>query len=199
MQDVKLNQFNLVGGTALALQIAHRTSIDIDLFTKEKFDPASLNEYLKKKYDFQFIDRSNGTLLGTIKEIKIDVLQHLYPELTQPVIMESIRMASPLDIAAMKLNAIANNGTRIKDYVDMAYFSSQMSLKQMILGYEKKYNAQGVTALRSLTYFNDIDFKEKVDLISGEFKWETIDKRLNEMMKNPEQVFSKLQMSGLKK
>jgi len=199
MKDVRLNQFILVGGTALALQTGHRKSIDLDLFTKDKFDSDSLNEHLKENYDFGYTTLLTGTLLGSMKGIKVDILQHLYPDLNQPIVTDFIRMASPLDIAAMKIHAIVNKGTRLKDFVDLAYFSSQMPLKQMVQGYEKKYDFHAATAIRALTFFNEINFNESVELFAGNFKWAPFERRLKEMVKYPDTVFPELQMSGPKK
>jgi len=171
MKDARLNQFILVGGTALALQTGHRRSIDLDLFTKEKFDSGLLYDYMKEKYDFGYKTLLKDTLLGSIKGSKVDILQHLYPDLNPPIVTDFIRMASPLDIAAMKINAIFNSGTRLKDFVDLAYFSSQMTLKHMVQGYEKKYDFDAATAIRALTFFNEINFNVPVELFAGDFKW----------------------------
>ena len=189
MKDPKLESFVLVGGTALALQSGYRKSIDIDLFSKSPFDSEKIYEHLRKSDDFELVDKSKGTILCFIKNIKVDILQHLYPDLNSPVFQGSIKIASPLDIAAMKLNAIVGNGSRIKDFVDMAYLSGQMSLKEMVQGYEKKYSVDGLPAIRSLNYFKEINFKDPIELLDGKFNWDTVEKRLNQMLKNPDEIF----------
>ena len=80
MKDKLLTAFVLVGGTALALQIAHRKSIDIDLFSKESFNQTELSEYLKKTYNYTQDFTAKNTLKGEIKGIKADFITHSYPD-----------------------------------------------------------------------------------------------------------------------
>lgn len=90
----------------------------------------------------------------------------------------------------MKLNAIAGNGTRLKDFVDIAYLSGYMSLASMLDCYEKKYpDINGVMALKSLCYFNDIDFNVDIQYVSNGMKWEIIKTRILDMVQNPEKQF----------
>jgi hypothetical protein len=89
---------------------------------------------------------------------------------------ENIRMASLEDIAAMKLNAIIGNGTRLKDFVDVAFLSSEFSLREMINTYEKKYTARNsVITLKALSYHADINFNEPIHFVKGKYNWELID------------------------
>ena len=81
---------------------------------------------------------------------------------------EYLRTASLEDIAAMKLNAIAGNGTRLKDFIDVAYLSSLLTLTQMVDAYAEKYSSRNpVMAIKALEYFNDIDFTEPIDMIGA--------------------------------
>jgi len=190
MQDDKLNQFNLVGGTALALYMGHRKSIDLDLFSPTGFDTKMLEEHLSQTYSFLKQKESDATLMGYIDNIKIDCIMYDYP-LVQPVcVHEGIRLCSMADIVAMKLVAISQNGTRLKDFVDVAYLSTKMSLKEMLDFFEEKYpNTHTILALKGLSYYNDIDFNPKVELINGTFKWKNIEKRINDMIKYPNKIF----------
>jgi hypothetical protein len=113
MEDELLKNFFLVGGTALALQIGHRISIDLDLFTQTSFDENEILSNLEERYQFQMDFQARNTLKGSIRGIKVDLITHNYP-LVKPLIkMENVSMAAPEDIAAMKLNVITGNGTRI--------------------------------------------------------------------------------------
>lgn len=60
MEDDFLTNFKLVGGTALALQIGHRISIDLDLFNPNSFDENILSDYLQKEYDFKVTYQSKN-------------------------------------------------------------------------------------------------------------------------------------------
>ena len=94
------------------------------------------------------------------------------------------------DICAMKLNAIAGNGTRIKDFIDVAWLSTRYTLNQMLDFYERKYNANAMMPLKALVYFNDINFDEPVRLIDGKkVHWKTYEKRLLQMEKYPNKLF----------
>lgn len=190
----ELDEFVLVGGTALSLQIGHRRSIDIDLFTTGTFPSETLPDFLSENaFSFHQQSRFKGGLLGHIDTIKVDFIRHAYPWIKTPELIEGIRMASLEDIAAMKLNAISGNGTRLKDFVDVAYLSGFMSLNEMMRWYEKKYpDVNGVMALKSLCYFSDIDFSVDIDYVNTKMNWETIENRLVDMVKQPGKKFSVL-------
>ena len=193
MNDEKLSQFCLVGGTALALYMGHRKSIDIDLFSQQPFEVEKLINHFTNKYDFQIDRQSEATLIGNINSIKIDCISYNYP-LVEPILKyDEIRIYSISDIAAMKLTAISQSGKRLKDFVDIAFLSTQLSLDDMLKAFEKKYPKTTVmSAVRGLTYFDDIDFSISIDLINGNFKWKTVEKRLIEMVKYSDKIFSKI-------
>jgi len=193
MNDEKLSQFCLVGGTALALYMGHRKSIDIDLFSQQPFEVEKLINHFTNKYDFQIDRQSEATLIGNINSIKIDCISYNYP-LVEPILKyDDIRIYSISDIAAMKLTAISQSGKRLKDFVDIAFLSTQLSLDDMLKAFEKKYPKTTVmSAVRGLTYFDDIDFSISIDLINGNFKWKTVEKRLIEMVKYSDKIFSKI-------
>jgi len=189
MGDERFNDFHLVGGTALALHIGHRKSIDLDLFTIDGFDYEELSKYLKANYGFVDSFFAKNTLKGFIEGIKIDFLTHSYPLISPIITGKSIRLYSVKDIAAMKLNAIVGNGTRVKDFIDIAWISTVMPLSEMLDAYETKYQSSYIPALKGLLYFDDIDFNEPVQMTVGKYQWKTIGKRLEMMSKYPERVF----------
>ncbi len=100
-----------------------------------------------------------------------------YPLVKPVIVVEDVRIASIEDIAAMKLNAIAGNGTRLKDFVDIAYLSSCLTLSQMVEAYEIKYATRNPTAaVKSLDYHNDINFSETIELLGRDNTWDGISK-----------------------
>lgn len=131
MEDKLLEDFFLVGGTALSLQIGHRISMDLDLLTQTSFDNNAILSNLEEHYKLQTDFQARNILKGSIDGIKVDLITHNYPLVRSLIRMEGIRMAAPEDIAAMKLNAITGNGTRLKDFIDIAYLSSLLTLSQM--------------------------------------------------------------------
>ena len=190
MHDKEFDAFRLVGGTSLALQMGHRISVDLDLFSSEPFSEQRLREYLERNYGLQTDYMSPCTLKGEIDGIQIDCIAHQYPWLESPYIEEDIRLAGLEDICAMKLNAIAGNGTRIKDFIDVAWLSSRYSLNQMLDFYESKYHANALMPLKALVYFDDTNFDEPVRLIDGKkVNWKSYEKRLLQMEKYPNKIF----------
>lgn len=188
--EPELGKFNLVGGTSLALQIGHRKSIDLDLFTNEAFNLDELASMLVDKYNLKISYARKQTLKGFINNVMIDCIRFDYPHLENPRTIDGVRLESIPDIIAMKLSAIAQNGTRIKDYIDVAYLSSLYTLDEMLDFYQRKYpNANIMMPTKALTYFNDIDFEESIVMINGNFCWEKIADRLIKMVQHPQKKF----------
>lgn len=191
MNDEKFSDFFLVGGTSLALQLSHRKSIDLYLFTKSDIDVVSLNNHLKENYGFQQRFRAKNTLKGDINGVFIDCIKYNYPLIKPILIEENIRIASMEDVCCMKFSAITDNGTRVKDFVDIAFLSTKFSLNEMLSFYKKKYNEENlITPVKALLYFDDIDFKtEPVELFDAKFDWSKIKARIFTMTENPEKKF----------
>jgi len=181
-----LKGFHLVGGTALALRIGHRKSIDLDLFSSFGFDEMHILEKLSADYDFNLFFSSSNTLRGSINGVKVDILAHRYNYVDQPVIKEGISMLSLKDITAMKLNAISVSGQRVKDFIDIYFLLRSYSLKDMISFYKKKYSQfNEVNVLKSLVYFEDIDFSDWPEMvIRQKVQWEEIRSKLETEVKN---------------
>ena len=190
MADDELQGFYLVGGTALALQIGHRISIDLDLFIDADFDNTQIREYLEVNYGFRTAYIGRNTLKGEISSVKIDCIAHKYKWLDS-FTDDGIRLAGLKDICAMKLNSIVGNGTRIKDFIDLAYLSEYYSLRQMLGLFEEKYNANPVMVLKAITFFDEINYNEPIKMCnSAKLNWKKIAKRLTEMSKYIDKKFS---------
>ncbi len=185
-----LSAFNLVGGTALALRIGHRKSIDLDLFTQEEFDLEELKSFLVGKYGMKVSFARGQTLKGFIDDVMIDCIRLDYPHLQNPDIFDGVRLESLPDIVAMKLSALTQNGSRIKDFIDIATLSTVYSFNEMLGFYVSKFpNVNVIMPLKSITYFGDIDFGEPIVMTSSDFHWDSIAGRLVEMVSNPDKVF----------
>lgn len=157
MQEAALSELRLVGGTALALQYGHRSSVDLDLFGKIDVDGYELQSILSKYGVLKVENETKIIHQYYIDNIKVDVVNYPF-EWISPIIEEDgIRLASPIDIAAMKVNAIEGRGTK-KDFIDMYMLLQHYSLKEIIAFYQQKYpNYSIFRALRSLTYFEDAE------------------------------------------
>ena len=188
-----LSTFNLVGGTALALHLGHRKSIDLDFFTSESFDLEEVKMMLIKKYDFKVSYSRSQTLKGFINGVKVDFIKFDYPHLHNSDIIDEVRIESVPDIIAMKLLSITDNGSRIKDFIDIAYLSSWFSLEEMLQFFIRKItNSNIMMPIKALTYFDDIDFNESIVMLNNNFDWDKIANRLINMTKEPNKIFKKL-------
>lgn len=191
MKDEMLKDFSLVGGTALSLKIGHRISIDIDLFTTKGFDEMALLKHLANKYPEVLIrDMFNNTILLDINKIKVDILSHQYPRQKPVETKEGIRLASLEDIGAMKLHAIFQNGTRIKDFIDMHFLLEHHPLRTYLEAYQNKYGGNPAMARYALLYHKNIDHEAKVKMLKGkETNMEKIGERLKKAVRNPSLKF----------
>ncbi len=153
---MKLHQFNeflLVGGTSLALQIGHRNSIDIDLFGDCEIEEELFTNTLSKLGTFEVFKRSRNILITSIDDVKVDFVNYQYPLLKKKLVIDGIRLASKEDIAAMKLNAIVGRGSK-KDFIDLYFLLNDFSLNQMIDFYIKKYfDGSKFMVVKSLSFF----------------------------------------------
>lgn len=181
MQEPLLNDFYLVGGTALSLQIGHRISVDIDLFTNELFDSTFLSAELKQKYNFKQNLDKGYFLQGQIEGIKVDILKYPYKPLNPIIEIESVRMVVLADIASMKLAAITNRG-RKRDFIDLFFLLKKFSLKQIIEWYQQKYDAEIFMLLQSLVYFDDADGDIDLNMIVS-LDWENVKEEITTEVK----------------
>jgi len=162
----ELQGFMLVGGTALALQIGHRKSVDIYLYTQEPFSAERLYNLLEDSFGFELSYLQNNTLKGIIGNTFIDVMTHNHPLVSNPLSFNGITLASIRDIAAMKLNVISGNGTRIEDFIDIYFILKNLSFEEITRSFGIKYGKRNeFHALKSLTYFDDVDTQSWPEMI----------------------------------
>jgi len=156
---LKKHGFYLAGGTALALQIGHRTSLDFDFYIPKSFDSAKLYSILEKRFKkVILLEKDKDTLIVKINDIIVSFFKYKYP-LIKPLIEEGNfpPLASKEDIAAMKILAISDRGLR-RDFIDIYFLLHEFSLKEIFDFVLKKYpNFNIYVALRGLTYFIDAE------------------------------------------
>jgi len=179
MQDQHFNSFYLVGGTALALKLGHRESIDIDLFNSSVFDAEQLAIHLQKEYGANIKRQKSNYVSGNFAQVDFDLIAHQYPSVRPPETIQGIRMLSVEDIAAMKINAIVNSGNRLKDFIDIHYLLQEFSCETIIGFYCEKYpNVNAGMARSSLLFHQDIDFNVPVILRDRGLKWEDVERSI---------------------
>lgn len=151
-----LADFSLGGGTSLTLRFGHRLSIDLDYFTETEFSTDTLFEHLGLEKSSIVSVASNSMSLDA-NGVKIDLLRHRYPEIFPSEKTDGVRLLSLPDLAAMKLNAIANRGSK-KDFYDLAELLKHFTLPDMLKFFVSKYPTIDTFAvIRSLAWFTDAD------------------------------------------
>ncbi len=157
----ELEQFRLVGGTALSLLLGHRGSIDLDLFTDIPFDKDIITFKLSDTYSsLSFKEVKSPRLYFTIiNDVKVDFVNTFEKFIHNFELKENIRFASAGDIIALKLNAIAGRGAK-KDFWDVYELLNHYSFKDMFVFYQEKYpNNSLMMVLKSMTYFVEADMQ----------------------------------------
>jgi predicted nucleotidyltransferase component of viral defense system len=173
------NNFALAGGTSLALQIGHRTSIDLDFFCTTPFDLTELEIVLSSNEDlsFKFIGKNSRMFFCYINDVKCDFVQEPATLLNPFVEIDKVLYFSVEDIAAMKMHIICGRGKR-KDFFDVYALLELYSRESLIIFFENKYSKSQLNFFwRSIVYFEDAenDF-EVVGFKPYNKNWEEIKK-----------------------
>lgn len=177
------NEFQLVGGTSLALQIGHRESIDIDLFGFGELEELEVSEFLSSLGKVQVLKKSKNILIYSVDGVKVDLVSYKYPWLNPFINLENLRLADPQDIAAMKLNAISGRGSK-KDFIDVFFLLKKFSLVDMIGFYNRKYkDGSEFLVLKSLTFFGDADAEDTPKMLIPT-DWQEVKKRITQEVKH---------------
>jgi len=149
----------LVGGTALSLQIGHRISEDIDLFTRQDINKDEIIDFMNKKFagNVQITNIQNLILQMVVNGVKVDFVKYDFPLIEEVFNENGIKYLGIKDISAMKLLATANRGNHAKDFVDIFFLLKKMSLTEMFDYFRQKFNQIDVSIVkRSLIYFDDV-------------------------------------------
>ena len=170
-----LTSTRLVGGTALALHLGHRKSVDLDMFGT--FDPIVSYRKLLADAGHSVEGAENGTVQSLrVNNVKVDLVNYPYPWLDDAIEEGNIRLAGLRDIAAMKLSAVANRG-RKKDFIDVARLLDVFSLDQMLSLYKEKFSVSELSfPLRGLMYFDDAEEDPMPEMFDSNFTWENVKK-----------------------
>lgn len=178
-----LQDCRLVGGTSLALQYGHRTSVDLDLFGNVPDDDLALLEILENFGTVQGQKTSKYIKSFVVDNIKVDFVNYSrFPWLEDAVVEDGLRLASPKDIAAMKVFAIQNRGSK-KDFIDMYFLLQHYTLEDILRFYSRKYpNYSMFRARMSLTYFEDAEGQECPRMCVN-VEWKTVKESIAEAVR----------------
>ena len=171
----ELSSMRLVGGTALALHLGHRKSVDLDLFGQ--FDPTVSYRKILADSGCSAEGSDHGTVQSLVVDnVKIDLVNYPYPWLDAAIEEGGVKLAGPRDIAAMKLSAVANRG-RKKDFIDVARLLDVFPLDQMLSFYKEKFSVSELSfPLRGLMFFDDAEEDPMPEIFDDNLTWENVKK-----------------------
>lgn len=163
-----LNKAYLAGGSALALHLGHRYSLDLDFFSQQKFDAPKVASNLEKIGKFQKEEVLSDTILGKFNTIKFSLFHYDYPIIAKLHDFLGIKIADPKDIAAMKAVAIMDRGKK-RDFVDLYFLiRAGLTVEKIFKLYDKKYHLLEVnlfSLIKGLQYFIDAEDTEMPKMI----------------------------------
>ncbi len=168
--------FYLVGGTALALHLGHRQSVDLNWFTSQRLDdPLRLaGELVDRGTELRTGAVERGALYGDVRGVRVSFLEYRHPLLAAALVWPDLGcpVASLEDLAAMKLLAVDQRGSK-KDFLDIhALGTHGMSLESMLDFFRRKFAVDDVArVLYSLCYFADAD-QEPMPVMHTGVSWE---------------------------
>ncbi len=158
----------LAGGTAIALQLGHRRSDDLDFFTPSEFNEKQWEEKLKIDLSFNLLQRDWQTLIGTIGKVKFSLFSYMHKQIDSPVRYLHLTVASLPDLCAMKLDTIIARGTK-RDFIDIFFLSQKFGLKRLLRFYQKKYgnlSEREIMIRKALIFFEEADKDEMPEMLA---------------------------------
>ncbi|MBI3013012.1 MAG: nucleotidyl transferase AbiEii/AbiGii toxin family protein [Elusimicrobia bacterium] len=171
-------RFVLAGGTALALQLGHRTSEDLDFFTRHTFSTEKTFQKLKRlRLELKIVQEENQTLSVLIQDVKVSLFNYPYPFTgIQPKFL-GVPLANVLDIASMKIIAACQRGTK-RDFVDLYFILQDIPFRKVAENMIERYGKERINPIvvgKSLVYFNDADGDpEPSYIVKNRPSWENI-------------------------
>lgn len=166
----------LAGGTALALHLGHRISVDFDFFTSVVFDSDKVVRTLRQVGTFNLERFAENTVLGTFNHVRFSLFTYQYPLIFKTIPYLKIDLANPRDIGAMKIAAISTRGTK-KDFFDLFKLAEVgITIDNCLKYYEKKYKSfanNTYTIISALSYFAEAEESADPQMID-KISWEEV-------------------------
>lgn len=162
-----LDGFSLAGGTALALHLGHRRSVDLDLFSQNDFDPNVLLRRLVGQPSLRVDQVAPGTLHLELRGVLVSFLHFPFPPLFPVHEFPPIGVLDPRDVACMKVQAISTRGAR-RDFVDLFFVAKDYGLAQVLEWFEAMFATtpyNRVHILKALAYFDDAEAQPMPDML----------------------------------
>ena len=163
-------EFYLVGGTAIALQVGHRRSIDFDLFKKSNLNATkTLKKLNTAKIPYVVTRRVSEQINLVMNEVKITFFQYPYTIETKVDFENTLRMPNLLTLAAMKAFALERRA-KWKDYVDLYFLlKDYFAVKDISMEADRIFGRLFSEKLfrAQLAFHKDIDYAEPVEYMPG--------------------------------
>lgn len=176
-------EYGLVGGTAIALHLGHRRSIDFDFFTEKVFDGKSLERRVRRvvKIDKVLKNRDSEFTFFTRHKVKVTFFNYPFHIDYTERLSGSIKIPDLITLAAMKAFALGQR-SKWKDYVDLYFilrdhFTCEEISKKAKELFGGEFNAKLFRT--QLSYFGDINYQEEVDFMPG---FEVNDKKIKKAL-----------------
>jgi hypothetical protein len=174
---VARHHFILAGGTSLALRLGHRLSVDLDFFSEEEVLPDLLVGELRAAHlDSEVTQLAPGILSVVVEGVRVSFFHYPYPFVDAPQPYEGLRVASVLDIAAMKLVAVAQRSAR-RDFVDLYVILQQMPFRTVAARAVQRYGAgfiEPVVVGKGLTWLEDADGEPDPHYLGQPVLWDDV-------------------------
>lgn len=170
----ELASFYLAESTAAALQLGHRLSLDLDLFTERPWSWERIAPALSSVGDVVVDRQEAGTFVGSVDGVRVSLFHYPYVMLEQPIATRfGIPLASLTDIGCMKLVAIAQRGSR-KDFIDLYFLGREgLTVRDIVRALSRKTPGvewNPVHLLRALAYFEDAE-SEPQPVMLAPYDW----------------------------
>lgn len=162
LQPITDNNFVLFGGTAIALQLGHRMSVDFDFFRHSSVDQKEKTKFSKLDFmkNFDILQDEEDTFIVSVNGVKISFFGGIdFVNLCVPIHFQTLKIANLKDLLATKL-AVITQRVEYKDYIDIvSIISKGVSLKQGFKRAKIFYKNQIATQeiLKTIVYFKGGD------------------------------------------
>lgn len=175
-----IKNFYLTGGTALALQLGYRESVDFDFFSKIIFNPEDVLKELSSDFKVENLNIAKGTLNCTINGIKFQFLYYPYLLLEEFIDWDGINLSSVIDIACTKMITVSVRGSK-KDYIDIYFLFQKYTIDYLFENMDKKYvglDFNKIHIVKSLTSFTEAD-EDPMSKMHIETNWDNVKKEIS--------------------
>lgn len=176
---VAAHRFVLAGGTAVALSLGHRLSVDFDFFTERSFMPAKVLQAVNGiGLTATVLQEEPGTLTVSVDGVKVSFFHYPYPFLDATSTLSGVPVAGLIDIASMKIIAMIQRGAK-RDYVDLYFILRDIPFAKVAENMIARYGVDRVNPIvigKALVFFQDADLDPDPEYLAKPKDWIAIKK-----------------------